>query len=74
VKDGLLDRLQFSDLVRHLLHPGHELIDAARCLFLTGGDAGTDASGESIYTSPHCVEIKLLLIWSRGAWRDQVSP
>jgi hypothetical protein len=38
VKDILLYRLQFSDLVRHLLEAYREPIDATRCLLLTGGD------------------------------------
>jgi len=78
VKDILFNRLQFSDLVRHPLQACRELIDAARCLLLTGGDTGADANGEPVDTSPHRIEIKrhsveLLLIGSRGSWHDQLS-
>ena len=43
VKDVLFDRLQFGDLACHLLQAGRELIDAMRCLLLTGGNTVADA-------------------------------
>jgi hypothetical protein len=52
VKDVLLHSLQFGDLVRHLLQARRELINAARCLLLAGGDTGADANGEPVDTSP----------------------
>ena len=78
MKDILFNRLQFSDLVRHPLQACRELIDAARCLLLTGGDTGADANGEPVDTSPHRVEIErygveLLLIGGRGGCRNQAS-
>jgi hypothetical protein len=78
VEDILLYRLQFSDLVRHLLQACREPIDATRCLLLTGGDTGADANGEPVDTSTHRVEIErygveLLLIGGRGGCRNQAS-
>jgi len=64
VKDVLFDRLQFGDLACHLLQAGRELIDAMRCLLLTGGNTVADANGEPVDTSPHRVEIKATLRWT----------
>jgi hypothetical protein len=78
VKDILLYRLQFSDLVRHLLQARCKPIDATRCLLLTGGDIRADANGEPVDASPHRVEIERygverLLIGGRGGCRNQAS-
>src|SRR6266478_9906481 len=78
MKDILLYRLQFSDLVPHPLQACREPIDAMRCLLLTGGDTGADANGEPVDTSPDRVEIErygveLRLIGGRGSCRNQSS-
>jgi hypothetical protein len=75
----LAHAMRYENETPKLAHRGgRELIDAARCLLLTGGNTGADANGEPVDTSPHRIKVKrhsveLLLIGSRGGRRDQAS-